>query len=255
MDRKKILQFEYEGKKYAILAPTQEQLLKMDMEFRQAFSTAVREGLMTEFEAKRVFEKNGTWTDEHDKELTALQMDIVHLEIDLEKTEDGKVGREIAFKIMDKRNKLLEMINYKSRLFSAQTVEGYAESIKIAALAYLCIIDHKDQLVFPTKEAFCANSDTELSAICYSKAMMANAGLNEEDLKVKFSERDWLNDQGYVNEEGGFTEKYYNELVNDSLSEDKKKEEKEEKTPEKKPIKKRRARRRVAKKRVKKQPE
>lgn len=248
MERKALLKFEHDGKKYAILTPTQENLLQMDMQFRQAFSTAVREGLMTEFEAKRVFEKNGTWTDEHDKELSQLQMDIVQLELELEKIEAGKDGREIAFKVMDKRNKLLEMINYKSRLFSAQTVEGYAESIKIATLAYLCSVDQKGKLVFPTKEAFCASSDTELTAICYAKAMMANAGLNEEDLKIKFSEREWLNDQGYVDKEGSFTKKYYDELVDEALPKKKAEEKIEDKPVEKKTRKKRKVRRKKVRK-------
>jgi hypothetical protein len=244
MEAKKLLKFEHDGKNYAMMAPTHEKLLEMDLKFRQAFSEAVRIGLMTEFEAKRIFEKNGTWTSENDKELTELQMAIVHLEMELDKIEDGDAGRLLAFDIMDKRNQLLEMINYKSRLFSAQTVEGYAESIKIATLTYLCTVDEKGELVFPTREAFYDHSDTELAATCYSKAMLVNAGMTEEDLKVEFSERDWLNDKGYVNKEGSFTEKYYEALVEGSMPKDEK---------EAKPTKKR-AKRKVAKKRTKKRP-
>jgi len=237
MAQKTLIEFEHESVKYHIVAPTQEQLLHMDMEYRKAFSKAVREGMMTEFEAKRTFEKNGTWTDEHEKEVTGLQMKIVALELDLEKTKDNKKGREIAFEIMGLRNKLMDLVNYKSRMMSTCTAEGYAETVKMAAFTYQCVMNEAGNLVFPNKKSFCEDADSALADKCFSHALLANMGMTAEDMELKLNEREWLEANGYLGDEGQFTQKYYDELITENEVV-KKPEEKKEETPAKKKIKK-----------------
>lgn len=213
MDRKKLLEFEYDGKNYAIVTPTQDELLELDMASRKAFSHAIREGLMVEFEAKRVFEKNGTWTDEHEKEIASLQMAIVTLEMRLAETNAGADGRELCFKLMEHRNRMMDMINHKARLFSAQTAEGYAEAVKTVALTWMCTVDSDNNRVFKSREDFSDCSDDAFAATCYAKAMIVAAGLQEQNLEFKMPEQEWLKANGYVNETGAFTEAYYREVL------------------------------------------
>lgn len=213
MNRKKLLSFEYNGKNYAVVAPTQDELLELDMASRKAFSHAIREGLMVEFEAKRVFEKNGTWTDEHEKEIASLQMAIVTLEMRLAETKAGADGRELCFKLMEHRNRMMDMINHKMRLFSAQTAEGYAEAVKTVALTWMCIVDSDNNRVFKSREDFSNCEDDTFAATCYAKAMIVAAGLQEQNLEFKMPEQEWLKENGYVNDAGAFTEAYYREVL------------------------------------------
>ena len=241
--RKKLIEFEYKGKHYAIVAPTQEQLPIIDLEYRRAFSQAVREGLMTEFEAKRTFEKNGTWTEKNEKEIIELQMQIVSYELELEKIANEADGRMLSFKIMEARNKLLDLINHKSNLFSAQTVEGYANALRLSAVTYECTVDDKNERVFDNREAFCSCQDIEFAELCYSKAMLVDVGMSDEDINIKFMERAWLEKHGYMNDDSTFTQKYYDELMdsNDNRSTAKatrRKKSKKRKSTKKKAVKK-----------------
>jgi hypothetical protein len=236
MSRKRLIEFEYDGKKYAIVAPTQQEMLELDLSYRRAFSRAVREGLMTEFEAKRVFEKNGTWSGENEGEISRLQMLVVSLELDLENSgKEGPEGRELCFKIMQTRNELMELLNYKNRLFAAQTAEGHADTVRTAALTQMCTVGDEDKLVFPTRAAFAEHEDDGFSALCYSKAMLVAAGLTTDDIDLKIPERDWLEDRGYLKDTGAFTTKYYNEVL--KLEEQIKVRKKQDSESKKKPAK------------------
>jgi hypothetical protein len=250
MAHKKLIEFEHEGKKYYVAAPTQEELLELDMAYRRAFSRAVREGLMTEFEAKRVFDRNGTWTQEHEEEIHRLQMAVVTMELELDKIEpdqkDGADGRKLCFDIMETRSKLLDLINHKTRLFSQQTAEGYADAVRVTSLTQLCTRDEAGERVFATPSAFSQRSDDAFAATCYSKAMLASAGLKEKDLEMQIPERTWLEENGYINTAGMFTQKYYEEIIG------KEDIEKAEKRAAKKSTKKKTAKRKAKKRVVKK---
>jgi hypothetical protein len=214
MSRKRVIEFEYEDKKFALVSPTQKDALDMDMAYRRAFSRAVREGLMTEFEAKRTFERNGTWSDKQETEIQQMQMKIVGLEMELDKVDAaGPEGRGLCFQIMETRTKLLELINYKTNLFSKQTAEGYAEAVKLAALAQLCTVDEAGEQVFHTHEMYATYDDDAFAALCYSKAMILHSGLHESDFNFKAPERKWLEEQGYISEDGVFTKQYYAEVL------------------------------------------
>jgi hypothetical protein len=214
MERKKVIEFEYKGGKFALVAPTQKDALEMDMAYRRGFSRAVREGLMTEFEAKRTFSNNGTWGEKQENEIKQLQIKVIGLEMDLGKVDQcGPKGRLLCFQIMETRNKLLELINYKTNLFSRQTAEGYAEAVRIAALAQLCTFNESNEQVFPSHEIYATYHDDAFAALCYSKAMLYNSGLTEADVNFKAPERKWLEDNEYISESGVFMKKYYAEIL------------------------------------------
>lgn len=238
MSRKKVIEFEYEGKKFALVAPTQKDALEADMAYRRGFSRAVREGLMTEFEARSVFKKNGTWTDKQKTEKHQLQMKIVGLEMELGKIDaEGPKGRELCFEIMEARTKLLELINYETSLFSKQTAEGYGEAVRLAALAQLCTVDENGERVFPNHESYATHHDDAFAALCYTKAMIVNSGLAEEDFTRKTAERTWLEGHGYMSEDGVFTKQYYQEILNVEKKEEKPKKRRKKVAKKKKKVK------------------
>lgn len=214
MARKKAIEFEYEGKKFALVMPTQQDALDMDLAYRRAFSHAVREGLMPEFEAKKIFSKTGVWTKTQEEEIQQLQMKIVGMELDLDKIDSAGIkGRVLSFEIIEVRNQLLELVNHKNSLFARQTAEGYGDAIRIATLAQLCTVDENGERIFVTYETYTSWPDDTFAALCYSKAMILTSGLDEKDFDYKASERKWLEEHGYISEDGVLQKKYYEEVL------------------------------------------
>lgn len=230
----KLLNFEYNGKKFAIVRPTQEDLMKIDMEHRKAFAEGVRNGLMTQFEAQKRFEKDGVWGKEDEEKMQMLQTEIVTIENEL-KDKKGPDGRKLAFQLSEKRNSLMELINHKTQLFSGQTAEGYAIENKLVTFAALCTVDKSGKRVFGSKQAFIDNEDHSFTATCYGQASMADYGMNEDDLNPEYLERKWLVENGYIDSDGNFTKQYYNEILEEGgVTKPKKKTAKKKKTTKKK---------------------
>lgn len=236
----KLINFDYKKEKFAIVRPTQNELMKIDMEYRRAFSDGIRCGLMTQFEAKKRFKKDGVWGDEEESNLQSLQMDIVTAENKL-KEKSGPEGRKIAFEITEKRNQLLELINDKTQLFSSQTAEGYAMENKTVMFASLCTVDSNGRKVFGSKEKFLAHNDHEFTATCFGQASLADYGMTEDDLNPQYSERKWLIDNEYIDGNSNFTEKYYEEIIKENNLDDDKKTTKKKKKKTKAKKKKKKA--------------
>jgi hypothetical protein len=213
MERKKLNKFEYNGKTYYIVHPTQKQLMKIDLEQRRAFAEAIRGGLLAEFEAKKVFAEKGIWGAEQESEIRDLQLRVATKEMELEKIEDEQIGKKLAFELVEERAKLLNLINEKTKL-TAQTAEGYAAEAKNVLFAALCTIDDSNQPVFDSVEAFMQHTDHEFTAQCFGYAMLADVGLEEKDTKIKFVENEWLTKHGYMErDKTEFTKKYYAEVI------------------------------------------
>lgn len=219
----KLIEFAYKSKEYAIKRPTQEELMEIDMEYRKGFSVAVRNNIMTEFESKKRFEKDDVWGEKNEDEMRKLQLEIVNMELELEKKE-GVDGRQIAFDLMDKRNKLIELLQYKTHLFKGQTAEGYASERKTLMFAALCAVEKSGKRVFKSLQDFLDHEDHEFTANCYGQASLADYGMNEEDLNPIHIENKWLKEQGYIKDNGQLSEKYYQETLTEGgiIFEDKK---------------------------------
>ena len=233
MDRKKLITFDFGQKPFHILAPTQQQLMRIDLEYRCAYSLAIRKGIMTELEAKQKFQEMGVWSEKQEKQLRDFQVQLANLELQLEGCTDEKDGKSLAFEILKTRNAMLDLSGHKTSIFSSQTAEGYATEAKRASLAALCSVDNEMNPVFGTIEAFSQNSNDSLVATCYAQAILADVGLSLEDISKPTMEREWLQSHGYINSANGeLSEKYFKETVADLLPQEKAKENSEK--PEKK---------------------
>ena len=210
----KLATFNFKDKDFSIARPTQEELMEIDMEYRKGFSVAIRNNIMTEFESKKRFEKDGIWGETNEDEMRQLQLEIVNMELELEK-KDGSDGRTLAFDLMDKRNKLVELLQYKTHLFKGQTAEGYANERKTLMFSALCTMKAKGGRAFKDLQEFLDHEDHEFTANCYGQASLADYGMSEEDLNPVTLENKWLKEQGYVDDKGQLSEKYYTETLTD----------------------------------------
>jgi hypothetical protein len=216
MERKVLANFEHEGTKYHIVHPTQDELMSIDLEQRRAFAQAIRSGLLAEFEAKKVLAERGIWGEEQETEIRDLQLRVATLETQLEREEDEKAGKKLAFNLIECRGKLLTLINEKNKL-STQTAEGYASEAKNVLFAALCTLNEDGSKVFKDIEAFMQHPDHQFTAVCFGHTMLADVGLTEEDAKVEFTENKWLESHGYMEKDmPEFTKKYYAEVIEET---------------------------------------
>lgn len=132
-----------EEREFYFKQPTHKDILAIDMEYRKGYSNAIREGVMSEAEAKKLAEKQGAWTKEEELVLSQVTLQISLLE-SIVKNEDNKRSieeiRKAAKDLSAKRSDMIEMISRKVDITS-RSAEGYANQQKIHKLIELCCVE------------------------------------------------------------------------------------------------------------------
>lgn len=115
---------------------------RCDIEFRKAWTFALKEGIDTHDVLKDVFAAQGLWTEEHEKEFketgVALQAHILLLE-KYKKVKDMENGKKTALQLVDIRNKLMKMTERRQQPY-LYSCEGVANEIRMEAyIAYAAV--------------------------------------------------------------------------------------------------------------------
>lgn len=135
-----------EDKEVFLRNPTHSDSIKIDLQYRKMFAEAVRAGLLTNAESRKVYEKNKTWREEDEKQLQNYITRIAILESIITQSEkdeeeyNSEDTKEAVEKLQDLRMKSLEL-NARKMEMSANTAEGFAEEQKIHKFIELCLID------------------------------------------------------------------------------------------------------------------
>lgn len=128
-------------RKLCFKRPNQDDLFAVDKTYRLIYSEAIKEGIMTEVQARRVHAESGTWTEAHDKEIREIAQNIARLEVVL-RASDPKdpEALKLAGNINTMRAQMMSRIGDKQELFS-NTAEGLATEQKMHTFIRLCCID------------------------------------------------------------------------------------------------------------------
>lgn len=174
--------------------PNQKEILALDLEYRKIFSDCVRNGVMTEIEAKKFAEKNNIWTKADQRKLDETSVEIGFLESILA-NEDGKCTPEDQEKAYEKlvaaREEVMRLINTQ-----VETIENCAENLssqqRMHLFVILCCVDDNDNKYFKDKssyEKFAVEFPDALSEI-YKQAYFFEFGepskLTEDWGEIKF---------------------------------------------------------------------
>jgi len=120
--------------------PNQRELFQIDLAYRQAMTELLKAGVMTRFKAAKLFEDEGTWTKEDERELENLSGRIVHNTTvfnDAKEDNNHEDNMKMVTRIAELRGKQLGLINRKNLLFE-NAAERQAEEQKMHAFARLC---------------------------------------------------------------------------------------------------------------------
>lgn len=176
--------------------PNHNELTMIDLEYRRIHSLALRHEVMSEAEARKQHKSMNAWSDEDEKELQQIGIQIAALEHAISNPADDAKPEQLdkcVAQISELRGKFLEKINTKTELFS-NTAEGMATEQKMHKFVELCLLRVSDDRRFfdsmEQYEKFAEEHRDELSEI-YKQAFFYEFGM-PEDITANWPEVKYL---------------------------------------------------------------
>ena len=159
-----------------LVKPNQKILQDSNFVSKQAFSKALRNGILTNDEAQRIMKENNLWTDEDEKKNTEWRAQVKELEDILE---EGKPSREVGLatvaKLQGLRNQLSDL-NLKFTSITDNTAETIAGEAKLHYWAAHCVVyNDSGKKVFPKGvDEFLERGDEQIARDSFKEAMLAH---------------------------------------------------------------------------------
>jgi len=119
---------------------------KCDIEFRKAFAGALQEGVYIHDVLKEVFEKQGVWTKEHEKDFKRLGVELQAHILLLEKyktAKDKTNAKKTALKLVEIRNDIMAMNERRQQAY-VYSCEGVANEVRMEAYIAYAAVDASD---------------------------------------------------------------------------------------------------------------
>ncbi len=164
-------------------SPDQEDLFEVDKTYRIIYSEAIRKGIMTEIQARRIHNESGTWTEQHDKEIREFAQNIAQLEVVLRASDPtDPESLQLASNINTIRAEMMSKIGDKQELF-ANTAEGLATEQKMHTfIARCCIVKDSGDRFFKDMEAYkrFVSEDPDQMSLIHKEAYFYEYKLPEE---------------------------------------------------------------------------
>jgi len=140
--------------KVHFVRPSQDDLFQLDLKYRQIYSEAIRQDVMTEAEAVKRLEMTGAWGEQDEEETNDMLVELSKLQGEIK---SGQVKKEavVAKKIMEiskLRRKIMEKMTVKNNILE-QTCEGLAEDQKRYYYISLCTMKGEEKF-FEDFDAF-----------------------------------------------------------------------------------------------------
>ena len=153
---KKVREFnlKIDGEEVALFfkQPSQGELRQMDMVYGKYFSEACREGMLTRAAALDLYNKDGSWTKEHEKEAIEIGSKVANLEKILKDSnpeKDHDSNMEIIRSVNSLRFQLNVLYGRRTDLLQ-NTCESYASMQKMHQFVATCCFKQADsERLFP----------------------------------------------------------------------------------------------------------
>lgn len=192
-----------EGKDVVVkfVRPNQKVLSEADFFYRQQFSRAIRNGIMTNAEALQIMKTQGLWTDEQEKQSSDLRKQIREVE---EKFSDPSLSNEDGLKLVEEIKKLREDLSDLNNRFSSitdNTAESMASEYRTQFYAANCVVyNNTGKKVFKDLEDFLTRVNEPIAIDAYRESMIANfeqaLGISVgSDLTADLAENKWIADR------------------------------------------------------------
>lgn len=185
--------------------PNQKLASQADLLYRQQFSLALRNGILTNAEAVQIMKENGTWTDEHEKQSAELRAKIRELEQRFDSPLEESEGYTLCNEVAKLREQLSEL-NGRFSSVTDNTAESMASEYRTQFFAANCVVyNNGSKKVFKDLEDFLNRVSEQVAIDAYREAMIANfeqaLGISvSSDLTADLPEKRWLDSRIKVEE-------------------------------------------------------
>ena len=175
--------------------PNQSQIFELDKFYRKIFSECIREGIMTEAEAKKRFNESGAWTKDEESQIQILIQKIAFHSASLQTlTEINDESTDIITAIQEDRAELFELIGRKTELLS-NTAEGMANEQKVFKYISLCLCSEDGTSLFSGQEElekYSTENRDDFSEIVQEAYCLVYGIDNDKDITEDWAEVQFL---------------------------------------------------------------
>ena len=185
---------------FELKEPTLLEETEAEMQYRKAYSCALKEGLLTRRAMKELMEENGIWRTSDEAEMAELAKDIALLEIklgDLETKSNLEECGKIAGELAEKRSRLFDLFLLQQSSY-VHSCEGYAEMVRIESLMAACtIIKAGNKRYWKTYKEYIVERDENNLATVVKGVRDLNEQIladQRQQMVEKWPEQKWLKD-------------------------------------------------------------
>tara|TARA_R110000824_G_scaffold82221_1_gene206193 strand:- start:4941 stop:5843 length:903 start_codon:yes stop_codon:yes gene_type:complete len=192
-----------EGKEtqFEIQNPTQKDYLEGQKVYNTVFNGAIQSGAPLRRRVGEILKEQGLWDDSKQKEMEAIQKEIIDKEYVLHKGGiKASEGKTIALEIKKFRDELSQLLTVHTE-FDGNTCEGQADNARFNFLVSACVIySSNKEKYFKTYEDFLAASDSSVGFAGSRKLANMLYGL-DDNFENNLTENVFLKEYKFVDEE------------------------------------------------------
>lgn len=195
--------FKVGDKEFAVRDPSAKENQEGQKVYNKAFREAVESGFFLKAALENVLKQQGVWTDEDDREVESLRVQIIELE---DKLRAGGIkkseAKAVALKLSDARNKLLRLRSEKILPYESQTAESQAQNSLFTYHITKCLVyNDTGKPYFQTVDAYLnrKDEDEEIAKLGTKYLVDILYGFSP-DTEQNLAENKFLKDYGFVND-------------------------------------------------------
>jgi hypothetical protein len=198
------VQFEFEGKKFNVVRPSNKIRKESNIVYNKALREAIDSGFFFEFEIEELLKDRGYNEKDYNKQRNDMMKGIRAYEAKLinEQYKNLDEGKQIAFKTQDLRAEL-ENFDSPHRELRSQSATTFAENKRFNFFAYKCISTEDGSQIWTNFDEY-ENDDSQLAIMASAKLLYLLYQVNHESsqkISAERTENVWLKQNKFMNED------------------------------------------------------
>lgn len=179
--------------KLAVRKPRLDELREAQKIQTKAFHDAIESGAVLRVKLDEILKAQGLWDQSKDVEIKTLQKEIIDMEMTLRRGGlKVSVGKDLAFKIIEKRDRIKEIFAVKL-MYDGKTAEAIADDAKTDFLLSVCLVyNDTGKPYFKNLEDYLNNQNDTVAIEGYRNFIMLMNDHDETDVENNFIEYKFL---------------------------------------------------------------
>lgn len=183
---------------FELIQPTDLLERESEMEYRKAYSAAIKEGVLPREKMRDIFKEHGIWTQEDEDQFMSLvkQISVLNVKLDnaVKQGQDDECIK-LAGEMGKLRIQMLQLFTIQQSAYM-QSCEGYAEIVRLEALMASCVvIKANKQRYWKNYRDYVIERDNNARSTVPTQAMLVNnvdLERRRDEAIAEYPEQKWL---------------------------------------------------------------